>query len=206
MQSTAAASSQKLIQCLTKLDIGGEGHASAKMDLLLIVSELMPKGIPNYLAVVRHPQISDLVLLHGKKTMLGILTLMVKDFCGSINVVRNMNEDQMIETAAMLLDECGNFRLEDYVMMFNLAKKGELFKIFDHLDIQVVTQIFDAYWHRRHTAGRAEVESDEKRLKEIGNTTRSIELLHPEDKKLVERGNNLEGAIEQMKDLLDRNF
>lgn len=204
--SQAEASSQKLMQCLTNLEVGGVAHATAKMDLLLLTSELMPKGNPNYTGVVKYPKISTLVELHGKKTMLVILTLMVKDFCGSINVVRNMNEDQMIETAAMLLDESENFRLEDYLVMFNLAKKGELFKIFDHLDIQVVTQILDAYWQRRNAAGKKAVENQEATLKEIGNTTRSIEFLHPEDKKLVERGNSLEGAIEQMKDLLDKNF
>jgi hypothetical protein len=85
--------------------------------------------------------------------MLALVTIMVKDFCNSVNVVRNMTEDQMIECAAMLLDECGNFRMEDYLMMFNMAKRGQLVKIFDRLDITVVTQMLDEYWAIRHKAG-----------------------------------------------------
>jgi hypothetical protein len=52
---------------------------------------------------------------------LRLKTVEAWDFCSSINVLRNMNEDQMIEAAAMLIAECGNFRLEDYVMMFSMG-------------------------------------------------------------------------------------
>jgi hypothetical protein len=135
------------------------------MDLIAITSELMPKGKPQFLAVVKYPSIASLVETEGKKKMLAVLVLLVKDFCGSMNVIRNMNEDQMIETAAMLLDECDNFRLEDYVMMFSLAKKGAFHtevKIYDRIDIQVITSILDEYWKRRHAVGfAAQVEESE---------------------------------------------
>lgn len=205
MRLVAPASSQKLIQCLTNLE-DVENHSKAKMELMHITSELMPAGVPQYLQVVKYPPISQLVKEKGYKVMLAFLTIMVKDFCGSINVVRNMNEDQMIETAAMLLDECDNFRLEDYVMMFNLAKKGKLFKIFDHLDIQVVTAMLDAYWIERRSAAVSIDDGQEKRLNSLGNTTRILEKLHPEDKRLQEKINGFEAGLEAMKASLDRNF
>jgi hypothetical protein len=81
-----------------------------------------------------------------------------------------MNEDQMIETASMLLDECDNFRLEDYVMMFALAKRGQLVKIFDRIDIDLVGEIMNEYWFKRNEAGkRAQDEhfrSFEEKMKE----------------------------------------
>ncbi len=116
---------------------------------------------------------------YGENVLLKNIFLLVKDFCGGVNVVRNMNEDQMIEAAAMLLDECGNFRLEDYVMMFSMAKRGAFFpdvKIYDRIDIQLISSIMDEYWKRRNEAGRiaqeAEADGVEASLQEsVGNRT-----------------------------------
>lgn len=118
-----------------------------------MASELMPGGKPRYLDVIHFPMIRDLVKSEGKKKMLAVLVIMVKDLCSSLNVVRNMNEDQMIEAAAMLLDECGNFRLEDYVMMFSMGKRGQLVKIYDRIDLQVITAMMDEYWEKRKAIG-----------------------------------------------------
>lgn len=150
------------MECLIKLE--GAEKADAKMELLLISSDLMPHGVPNYLSMVKYPKISELIVIHGRKTMLTIIVLIIKDFCGSFNVVRNMNEDQMIEAALMLLDECGNFRLEDYLMMFAMAKKRQFekyFKIMDRIDIQVITAILDIYWDKRHDAGVQQYQIEE---------------------------------------------
>lgn len=125
------------------------------MDLVLRTQELMPGGRPNFSEVVRYTKITDLVAIEGRRKMLALLVILVRDFCGSVNVVRNMNEDQMIEAASMLLDECGNFRIEDYVMMFSMAKKGKLdVKIMDRIDIQVVSAFVDEYWKIRHREGK----------------------------------------------------
>ena len=159
--SAPAQSSQKLMQCLVRLETAE--RSKAKMELLLITNELMPGGKPDLLGVRKYPMIKDLVQSEGKKKMLAILVLMVKDFCSSMNVVRNMNEDQMIEAGAMLLEECDNFRMEDYVMMFSMAKKGSFHpevKIYDRIDIQTISQIMDEYWARRNEAGRIARDQD----------------------------------------------
>lgn len=160
----------------------------------------MPAGKPTYLEVVKYPKIIDLAREHGKSVMIKVLFLLVKDFCGSLNVVRNMNEDQMIECAAMLLDECDNFRLEDYVMMFKMAKQGQLIKIRDRVDLEVVSEIMDEYWLRRRRAGQAYQEQEAKRVQGMGDAVRSIEHLHPQDAKLQQSANGLLGAIDKMKE------
>lgn len=135
------------------------------MDLVLRTNELMPAGKPDFLSIVKYPMIKDLIESEGKKKMLAVMVLLVKDFCSSINCVRNMNEDQMIEAGAMLLEECANFRLEDYVMMFSMAKKGSLtdVKLWDRVDIQIISQIADQYWLKRDEAGeKAQAEELEK--------------------------------------------
>lgn len=152
--SAPQAFSQRLLQCLINLDVPGE-RSEAKMELMLVVNELMPGGKPDLLGVRKYEPIREMIQHEGKRKVLALLVILVKDFCSSLNIVRNMNEDQMIETAAMLLEECGNFRMEDYVQMFAMAKKGDLVKIYDRIDIQVVTEIMDEYWHRRRQAGEA---------------------------------------------------
>lgn len=166
--------SQKLIQCLIKLE-APEYKAEAKMELLSMTGDLMPSGKPTFLEVIKYPMIQQLIAEHGKKTMLKVLFLLVKDFCGSLNVVRNMTEDQMIEAAAMLIDECGNFRIEDYVMMFSMAKKGELVKIYDRMDIQIITAILDEYWQRRYRAANKETEFEVNKLDALGPQMRGAD-------------------------------
>lgn len=140
----------------------------AKMELIGITSTLMPGGKPNYLDMIKYPTINQIIKEQGNKSMLKAIFLLVKNFCNSLNVVRNMNEDQMIEAAAMLMNECDNFRLEDYVMMFSMAKKGELVKIYDRIDIQLITTIIDEYWERRYSAGKQETETEVNRLDALG--------------------------------------
>ena len=163
-------SSQKLIQCLIQLET--PKRSEAKMDLMVRCGELMPNGNPDFLAVVKYPMIKSLILSEGKKKMLAVITLLIKDFCSSMNVVRNMNEDQMIEAAGMLIDECGNFRLEDYVMMFQMAKRGQLFDIHDRIDLQVITRMLDRYWQIRHEAGESHVENEINHIDTLGNIQR----------------------------------
>ncbi len=133
--------------------------------------------------------IRDLINEHGKKTMLKVLFLLIKDFCNSINVVRNINEDQMIEAAAVLIDECNNFRLEDYTIMFSVAKRGGLVKILDRMDISVISQMLDEYWKRRNFAGMKLQESET--LERLGPSSRLIDNLHPLDTKISNSVNNL---------------
>lgn len=135
----------------------------------------MPQGKPNYLEMVNYPMIKQLVHQNGMPMMHKVLFLLVKDFCASMNVVRNMNEEQMIESASMLLDECGNFRLEDYVMMFQMAKRGDLVKIMDRIDMQKITEMLDEYWKRRHDAGNKAIDEENRGMDMLGDTKRTFD-------------------------------
>lgn len=152
--------SVQLMKCIATL-IRNDEHGTpngidikAKMQLEAKLAEIMPKGMPNYQMVREMPAISQLIAKFGIVDMHKVMFCLVYDFCNSVNVVRNMNEAQMTEAAGFILNECGNFRLEDYVMMFALAKRGKLVKIMDRIDIQVIGQILDAYWVMRDEAGK----------------------------------------------------
>lgn len=52
----------------------------------------------------------------------------------------------MIEAASMLLDQCGTYRLEDYIAMFTLAKRGKLHgEFYQSVDITTISKIEQAY-------------------------------------------------------------
>lgn len=188
--------SQKLIECLVRLELPDQ-KTDAKMDLMQLTNDLMPAGNPTFLEVVQFPKITDLEKQHGRKQMLKIIFLLVKDFCDSVNVVRNMNEDQMIEAANMLLDECGNFRLEDYLMMFSMAKKGKLAKLMDRVDMQTVTAIADTYFEQRQNEARKVQEEEERYLNSLGDTERSNQ---PDP--LSEHFANMAGRISDLRENL----
>lgn len=176
------------------------------MELVQLSRDLMPAGKPALLDVIKYPKITDMVVQHGSGVLLKVLFLMVKDFCNSINVVRNMNEDQMIESASMLLDECDNFRLEDYIMMFSLAKRGDLVKILDHLDISYIAKMMDEYWLRRKRAGEKALEVPIERLDSLGNTTTKIDTMNPQDARMIKAADNLTGMIGDMKARLTKDI
>lgn len=140
----------------------------AKIQYMATVQELMPGGQPDYLGMVRFPKITDLVQQQGQAVILMILSVMVRDFCASMNVVRNMNDDQIVEAAAMMLDECGTFRLEDYAQFFALAKRGKLGQIRDRIDMQTMSDLLDEYFNRRRDAAidarEREIEHQEAQL------------------------------------------
>lgn len=144
-----------------------------KLELINVTAQLMPAGKPNFLGVVQYPKITDLIQEKGEPVMLMILSIMVRDFCAGFNVVRNMNEDQILEAAAMLLHECDNFRLEDFVMMFALAKRGQLVDIRDRIDLSIITKLLDNYWQKRQDAKDEAETAQMTMLEGLGTTNRT---------------------------------
>lgn len=207
--SAPVAFSQKLMQCLISLELP-EMRSDAKMELVLAVNTLMPEGRPDYLGMRKYEPIRDLVQKEGKKKMLAVLVLMVKDFCSSINVVRNMTEDQMIEAAAMLLEECGNFRLEDYLLMFAMAKRGHLAKTYDRIDIQLITAFLDEYWQHRKEAGERQLDNEVREVESAAdeNPADRKQLAWDDEKGYVNKETeadklvSMAAAFEQMKEKL----
>ncbi|HEX7844361.1 MAG TPA: hypothetical protein VF476_01095, partial [Chitinophagaceae bacterium] len=140
---------------------------------------MMPEGKPNFEPIRYLPTITELCKewSDGRKKMRLVLTMMVQNFAKSINVVRNLTEDQAIEIASFLLDESDDFRLEDYQMMFSLAKRGKLLKFRDRIDITVVSELIDAYWSLRRKEGERLREEMELTLQNKRSADREQKLL-----------------------------
>lgn len=204
LRSAVNPSTKKLWENL--LLLGTDFKSEAKMELMIIGKELMPNGIPDFLSVIKYPKISLLAEHEGLKPVLVTLSMLVRDFCSSMNVVRNMNEDQIIEAAAMLLDECGDFRIEDYFMMFQMAKRGELFEIRDRIDIQVITKILDVYWEKRIVVGRQKQDEDARMYESMGNQAKSIEMMNKQDAKLVELSDKFTAGFDGIRQVLSESL
>lgn len=170
--------------------------AAGKMELMGVISELMPAGNPKFLEVINYPKITDLIEKIGHGITHKIVFLLIKDFCNTFNVVRNMNEDQMIEAAGMLVDECDNMRMEDYTMMFALAKRGGLIKIYDRIDLEVITDVFNAYWIKRHNAA---IEANDRDINRQESQLPMMRLSKPDD---FDKVASLGSAIADMKNHL----
>lgn len=137
------------------------------MGLVAAARELMPSGKPDFGKIKTYPSISQLIPTVGAPTLHKLLMVLIKNYCNSVNVPegKNMNEDQIIEAAGFLLDECDNYRIEDYVMMFTLAKRGKLEsgktgRIFDRVDIQLISD-FKSNYEQIRRQGEDSIMQDE---------------------------------------------
>lgn len=148
-------------------------------------SDLMPAGKPNFENIRYYPSIIQLVAAHGKKDIRKVLAAIVKNFNDSINVPegKKLNTTQTVEVACFLLDECNNYRIEDYIMMFSLAKRGKIGNIFDRVDMPVISDIKANYEALRREYSER-MQEEELRKKEYGDHDSKREVVdEPEEVK-----------------------
>lgn len=140
-----------------------------------IVSEIMPGGAPDFSIIRQAPSIAQLIKLPevGYAKMQAVIGALIANFCKSQNLPdgKNMREPQIIDTAAFLLDECGTFRIEDYAMMFTLAKRGKLAmernrtmtgRVFDRVDMQLIAEFKENYEEMRWQYAERAMEEEAK--------------------------------------------
>jgi hypothetical protein len=162
-QQALTANQQRLQSSLTFKNLIIQAAANdqkAKNDLQAITARLMPQGKPTYTEVVNYAPIAALIAEKGYQEMHMVVGLMLTDLNSALNVVRPMNETQIQDAAHMMVDECGDFRLEDYHMMFQMARRGQLVKIMDRLDINIISQMMDEYYLKRRLAGQLKQENE----------------------------------------------
>lgn len=130
-----------------------------KRGMIQMVSQIMPDGEPDFSIIRLAPSIKQILKENEADDvydkMLTALCMIVKDYCDSVNIPegKNMNQAQVIEAASFLLDECDNYRIEDYIMMFTMAKRNKLAygakndkgRVFDRVDIQLISEFKERY-------------------------------------------------------------
>lgn len=141
--------SERLIAFLaTTLNPNPEIASQGIAELMARTSELFEDGRPN-LRLVRGVQTVRGMARSDRALVAKCLYALLRNFCNSLNVVRNMTQDQMIEAATILIDESADLTLDDYIIMFSLAKRGKLVKIYDRMDLPTIIAMLDSYYSIR---------------------------------------------------------
>lgn len=139
----------------------------------------MIDGQPDFSQIREYPSIKQIRVEFGDKTAVKSLKGLIENFNLSMNVVRPMNAVQLNDCAFMMLSEYPSYRLEDIVIMFNMAKTGKLGKIMDRVDIETICRFLAEYDAMRTDYGlRQQEQYTEQKESEY------IEPEHPE--KLIE--------------------
>lgn len=132
--------------------------------LIRTAAKLMPTGEPDFDMTLDRPTLSRVINRAGAKETFRMIANLLEDFNNSVNVVRPMNSLQITECAMFLITERHSLRLEDYVMLFAMAKRGKLGKIMDRLDIETISRFKEEYEAIRYAHGErnSTIESGQK--------------------------------------------
>jgi hypothetical protein len=85
------------------------------------------------------------------------------------NITNTMNDAQMIDTSALLLEKYGYESLEDFSLIFKRAKMGDFGKTFNRLDGQIIFE-----WANKHFEQK--IEYREKQHQRIKATVDPVDL------------------------------
>jgi hypothetical protein len=192
--------------------------ATNKMSLIELSSDLMPKGKPDFKQITAARTIENLLLtkeIEKRSEVRNLLAALIRDFCAAFNFAqgKNLNEVQTVEVACIYLDEVDDYSIEDFVMMFSMAKRG-LIKddgkdvIFDRIDIPILLRIKALYnkirWEEWDRMNEEELRKKEGTYvePEKGNTNRWPEVLAHFKEKVAEG----KKEREDLKEERHRNF
>ncbi len=179
--------SQNLILSILSLQ---QDEIKSKLELVNASQRLIPGGVVAFRDLIGLPSLKSVAKTMGVPQTQTMIFLLIANFCKSFNVVRNMTEDQMVECAVYLLDECRDFTVDDYVIMFALGKRGKLGNVMDHIDIEVIAEIHQEYL--AHRQAKFKVINEERKRAERQARGQEIKKQDPEA---------IDNAIQALKDL-----
>jgi hypothetical protein len=109
-------------------------------------------------------------------TGVAILTIMITDVIGFMNIGKTMTPLQVRATVDLILSDFNakNLKPEDFKVMFDNAKKGLYGKAYDRLDGQVIFEWINAYMNERMTL------CEQLNLNIHGKVKKADNLVHPE--------------------------
>ncbi len=92
----------------------------------------------------------------GMQRIAAVLTASLNSALSNINVRVGLNEDQVIEIAALIIDQSheDNLSLEDVLLFLQELSTGRAGKIYDRMDIPTFFELFEVYRQDRHESMR----------------------------------------------------
>lgn len=153
----------------------------------------------------------------NKSILISDIYLVIKSFTESLNVKRNMTEDQQVEAAATLFRKTVSDgyleTLEDVIVFFQGCKEGRYGTIMDRIDLQTIMAMRENFLNFRHDINNALVYEDVPgydrqenivSVRDIYDEYKRKTVLKNEDKdrQLSEKVNRLGATLKNLKDKL----
>lgn len=160
---------------------------SIRRDFLKIYN---PESKPNYLELLKTPdRIVALEEIIGLPTLGKIIMAEIARFQLAFNVARPMNAQQIALCAESIITSAAEdyLSLEDLLVFFTNARRGDYGKIYERLDEQIIFQLLEQYREERHrfytnyqdeqhvknkASGKSSAEAGEITLREFFNKTK----------------------------------
>lgn len=74
----------------------------------------------------------------GEGYVKALLTLLIIDTVDFLNLGKTMNNNQVMQTVNLILEDYWHYKADHFVMCFNKAKKGYFGKNYDRIDGQII--------------------------------------------------------------------
>lgn len=74
----------------------------------------------------------------GEGYVKALLTLLIIDTVDFLNIGKTMNNNQVMQTVSLILEDYWHYKVDHFVLLFNKAKKGYFGKQYDRIDGQVI--------------------------------------------------------------------
>lgn len=151
------------------------------------------------LSISMHGRVPNLTHVYGFQNIHKVITALLTTFCNSLNLIRPMSENQIVECAYELVmtTQEDQLSIEDYVLFFKGAKEGRYGKILDRMDHQTVFSLLEEYRQDRYKALVKIREEEHLQKKGTGPTDRTT-ATDPLEASFY----NIAGRLEDMKEKL----
>jgi hypothetical protein len=172
-------------------------NAINKGDFLGIMSvsnQYIERGVVQFDKILSIPacsRVPNLTHVYGFETLVKLVAVLLASFNNSLNLIRPMNDEQVIDCATDLVmtTEEDQLSVEDLVLFFKGAKEGKYGRILDRMDSQTVFAMMEEYREQRHREYVKIKDEKHANLKSMGPT---------------ERTNNPDPIAEKMCDLVGK--
>jgi len=124
---------------LITLILQSNQHPESALQLIELQAAMTPA-----LALSTGEQLSVLGK-QDKKVLLKALSVLITQLRQSLNVGKNLDTLQVYECASLLMEKYWYFRLEELVYVFKQVKLGKYGKVYDRLDVQVISEWLHLY-------------------------------------------------------------
>lgn len=91
------------------------------------------------------PTLGAIKRSYGETFTQAYIETWIVNICEFVNIGKNMNPNQIFETALMIIDLYPYYTLSDINLVFKKAKIGEFGQIYDRIDGQIILLWFSTY-------------------------------------------------------------